>query len=109
MQIDLRGLSVLRGTLPRRAIWLLSSSGQHSAVMTDGGLESMQSTANTETDRVLEIVPEISHRVPWRVTSVVVLPDAQLDVSFVDGTGLMVPTSRRTRCTTRFVRVEFGL
>ena len=46
----------------------------------------MQSTANTETDRPVEVVPEISHRVPWRVTSVVVLPDAQLDVSFVDGT-----------------------
>jgi|SRR5437660_8404784 len=46
----------------------------------------MQSTANTETDRAVEVVPEISHMVPWRVTSVVVLPDAQLDVSFVDGT-----------------------
>jgi len=46
----------------------------------------MQSTANSETDRAVEVVPEISHRAPWRVTSVVVLPDAQLNVSFVDGT-----------------------
>ena len=34
----------------------------------------------------LKVVPEISPTVPWRVTSVVVIPDAQLDVSFVDGT-----------------------
>jgi len=46
----------------------------------------MESTATTETDRAVEVVPEISHTVPWRVTSVIVLPDAQLDVSFVDGT-----------------------
>jgi len=46
----------------------------------------MQSIANTETDRTVEVVPEISHKVPCRVTSLVVLADAQLDVSFVDGT-----------------------
>lgn len=46
----------------------------------------MQSTANTETDRAFEVAPEISHTVPWRVTSVLVLPDAQLEVTFVDGT-----------------------
>jgi hypothetical protein len=40
----------------------------------------MKSTANTESDRAVEIVPEISHTVPWRVTSVVVLPDARLEV-----------------------------
>ena len=33
----------------------------------------MQSTANTETDRAIEVVPEISHTVPWRVTSVLAL------------------------------------
>jgi hypothetical protein len=46
----------------------------------------MQPTANTETDRAFEVAPEISHTVPWRVTSVLVLPDAQLGVTFVDGT-----------------------
>lgn len=46
----------------------------------------MQSTANTETDRALEVAPEISHTVPWRVTSVVVLSNSQLEVTFVDGT-----------------------
>jgi hypothetical protein len=46
----------------------------------------MQPTANTETDRAFEVAPEISHTVPWRVTSVVVLPAAQLEVTFVDGT-----------------------
>ncbi|MEK6409390.1 MAG: DUF2442 domain-containing protein [Acidobacteriota bacterium] len=46
----------------------------------------MQRTANPETDRAFEVAPEISHTVPWRVTSVLVLPDAQLKVTFVDGT-----------------------
>ena len=46
----------------------------------------MQSTANTETDRAIEVAPEIRHTVPWRVTSVTVLTDAQLEVTFVDGT-----------------------
>ena len=46
----------------------------------------MQSTANTETDRAVEVVPEISHTVPWRVTSVQSLPNSQLEVTFVDGT-----------------------
>lgn len=46
----------------------------------------MQSTANSETDRAFEVAPEISHTVPWRVTSVIVLPDAQLEVTFVDST-----------------------
>jgi hypothetical protein len=46
----------------------------------------MQSTANTETDRSVEVVPEISHTVPWRVTSVLALPNSQLEVTFVDGT-----------------------
>jgi hypothetical protein len=44
----------------------------------------MQPTANAETDRAAEIVPEISHTVPWRVTSVTALPDARLEVTFVD-------------------------
>lgn len=46
----------------------------------------MQSTANTETDRAVEVVPEISHTVSWRVTSVLVLSNSQLEVTFVDGT-----------------------
>jgi len=31
-------------------------------------------------------VPEINHTVPWRVTSVLTLPNSQLEVTFVDGT-----------------------
>jgi len=31
-------------------------------------------------------MPRIRHAVPWRVTSVVALPDARLRVTFVDGT-----------------------
>lgn len=50
----------------------------------------MQQTANTETDRAFEVATEITHTVPWRVTSVTVLPDAQLQVSFVDGTSGIV-------------------
>lgn len=46
----------------------------------------MQPTANSETDQAFEVAPEISHTVPWRVTSVTVLPDAQLEVTFIDGT-----------------------
>ena len=46
----------------------------------------MQSTANTETDRAVEVAPDIRHTVPWRVMSVTVLTDAQLEVTFVDGT-----------------------
>ena len=46
----------------------------------------MQSTANTETDQAVEVVPEISHTVPWRVTSVQALPNSQIEVTFVDGT-----------------------
>jgi hypothetical protein len=43
-------------------------------------------TADAESDRAIEVAPEIRHTVPWRVTSVTVLPDAQLEVTFVDGT-----------------------
>ena len=46
----------------------------------------MESTANTETDRAVEVAPEIRHSVPWRVISVTVFPDAQFEVTFVDGT-----------------------
>jgi hypothetical protein len=46
----------------------------------------MQRTANTETDRAFEVAPEIRHTVHWRVTSVTALPEAQLEVTFVDGT-----------------------
>jgi hypothetical protein len=46
----------------------------------------MQLTANTETDRAFEVAPEISHTVPWRVASVLVLPNARLKVTFVGGT-----------------------
>jgi hypothetical protein len=33
-----------------------------------------------------DITPEISHTVPWRLTSVVALPNARLRVNFVDNT-----------------------
>lgn len=46
----------------------------------------MQPTANAETDKAFEVAPKISHTVPWRVTSVTALPDAQIEVTFVDGT-----------------------
>ncbi len=46
----------------------------------------MQPTANTETDRAFEVAPEIRHIVPWRVTLVTALPEAQLEVTFVDDT-----------------------
>lgn len=46
----------------------------------------MQPTTNSETDRTLEIVPDIRHTVPWRLESVTVLPEARLRVTFVDGT-----------------------
>lgn len=46
----------------------------------------MESTANTETDRAVDVAPKIRHTVPWRVTSVRALPNSQLEVTFVDGT-----------------------
>ena len=46
----------------------------------------MQPNANTETDRTAEVIPELKHTVPWRVTSVTALPNARLRVTFVDGT-----------------------
>lgn len=46
----------------------------------------MQQTENPETDRTPQVEPPIQHTVPWRVSSVAVLPDARLRVTFVDGT-----------------------
>jgi len=46
----------------------------------------MQTTATPETNRATEVAPPIRHTVPWRVTSVTVLPEARLRVTFVDGT-----------------------
>jgi len=46
----------------------------------------MQPNANTQSNRPSEVTPTIKHTVPWRVTSVTVLPDARLRVAFVDGT-----------------------
>jgi len=46
----------------------------------------MQPNANAEGDRTPEIIPEVKHTVPWRVTSVNALSDARLSVIFVDGT-----------------------
>jgi hypothetical protein len=46
----------------------------------------MQPNANTQSDRTPEVEPAIKPTVPWRLTSVAVLPDARLHVVFVDGT-----------------------
>ncbi len=46
----------------------------------------MQPTENPETNRTPQVEPPIQHTVPWRVSSVAVLPDARLRVTFVDGT-----------------------
>ena len=40
----------------------------------------------TEADRAAQVVPEVRHTVPWRVTSLQVLPEGKLRVAFVDGT-----------------------
>lgn len=45
----------------------------------------MQPNANTESNRAPEVAPTLKHTVPWRLTSVTVLPDARLRVAFVDG------------------------
>ena len=46
----------------------------------------MQSNAKTEANRPPEVTPDIKHTVPWRVKSVTTLPDARLQVNFIDGT-----------------------
>jgi len=46
----------------------------------------MPRTSAAATDLPVEIAPEIRHTVPWRVTSVTVLPGFRLHVTFVDGT-----------------------
>ena len=46
----------------------------------------MQPTESPESNRAPEVEPATRHIVPWRVTSVAVLPDSRLRVTFVDGT-----------------------
>ncbi|HZI85981.1 MAG TPA: DUF2442 domain-containing protein [Pyrinomonadaceae bacterium] len=46
----------------------------------------MQPNANAQSDRTPEVEPTIKFTVPWRLTSVTVLPDIRLRVTFVDGT-----------------------
>jgi hypothetical protein len=46
----------------------------------------MQQNANPQTNRPPEVEPAIRHTAPWRLTSVIALPDAGLRVTFVDGT-----------------------
>jgi hypothetical protein len=46
----------------------------------------MQPNANPENNRTPEVEPSLRHTVAWRVTSVAVLPEARLRVTFVDGT-----------------------
>ena len=46
----------------------------------------MQPAKASEPDRAAEVVPELRHTVPWRLTSVRVLENASLHVIFVDGT-----------------------
>ena len=46
----------------------------------------MSHTPAPEPDPAAPIEPPIRHTVPWRVTSVTILPAARLRVTFVDGT-----------------------
>lgn len=46
----------------------------------------MQPIENPESHRTSELEPALEHKVPWRVASVVALPGARLQVTFVDGT-----------------------
>lgn len=46
----------------------------------------MPKASAAPSDRSAELAPEIRHTVPWRVTSVTVLPGFRLRVTFVDGT-----------------------
>jgi hypothetical protein len=46
----------------------------------------MQQNASPKANRPTEVEPAIRHTVPWRLTSVIALPDARLRVTFVDGT-----------------------
>ena len=67
----------------------------------------MQPNANAEGNRTPEIDTTIKHTVPWRVTSVIALPDARLQVTFVDGTGGEIQTKRflsESRCRRHHLR-----
>ena len=57
----------------------------------------MQPVENPESNRTAEIKPAIRHTAPWRVISVIVLPDLRLRVTFVDGTSGEVDMSRFLR------------
>ena len=46
----------------------------------------MQPTEISKTDHPSAIEPVIRHVVPWRVVSVIPVPDLRLQVTFVDGT-----------------------
>ena len=46
----------------------------------------MQPAKNSESNRATDVEPAILHTVPWRVASVMVLPDSRLRVTFVDRT-----------------------
>jgi hypothetical protein len=52
----------------------------------DRGLEPMQPTQISKTDRPSDVEPTIRHVVPWRVVSVSAIPGLLLRVTFVDGT-----------------------
>ena len=46
----------------------------------------MRPTEDPETHRTPAVEPAIRHSVPWRLSSVVVLPERRLRVTFIDGT-----------------------
>lgn len=46
----------------------------------------MQPTQDPEGDRTSEIVPALRHAAPWRVSSVRIVGEARLQVTFIDGT-----------------------
>jgi hypothetical protein len=82
--VDIGELRVMRGSLPRRAMALvLEWATEHRHELME--LEPMSTTASPEADRAAEVVPSIRHTVPWRVVSVVVLPEFRLRVTFVEG------------------------
>jgi Protein of unknown function (DUF2442) len=50
----------------------------------------MQSDADTQEDRAVELIPPVQPRAPWRVAGVEALPGFRLQVRFNDGTAGIV-------------------
>ena len=100
--LDLRDFSVIRGSLPRRAMALVLewSADHRDELMEEWNL--LQPARNSESDRAAEVEPAIRATVPWRVASVTALPDNRLRVTFVDGTTGEVDMRR-------FLRIQLSM